>query len=188
MASPLPSAPVPASTPVPKSYAKGVAMTPDPWEVCGSLDYGADRSLAWSVNQQVVQTAPAGHAKLEAQLLAALAARDCTAAGRAFLCELLALVGSAKSAAALTPLLRDPKTADAARYALEAIPGPEVDAVLRDALGALTGDAKAGLIGSLAARGDRAASPALTALKDNPAEPAVVRDAAARALEFLAAS
>ena len=189
MASPQPPLPsVPASTPIPKSYAKGIALTPDPWEVCAGLDYGADRSLAWSVHQQVVQTEPAGHARLEAQLLAALAAGNVTAAGRAFLCEMLALVGSAKSAAALAPALRDPKTTDAARYALEAISGVEADAVLRDALGALTGDAKAGLIGSLAARGDRTALPALTALRDNPAEPPVVRDAAARAVEFLAAS
>lgn len=161
-------------------------MTPDPWAMCGRLEYGGDRSCAWSINQEVVHTPPSGHAKLEQQLLAALEAPDCTAAGRAFLCEMLALVGSAKAVPALAALLRDPKTAEPARYAIEAIPGVDADAALRGALGSLSGDAKAGLIGSIAARGDRAARPALVPLKDDRAEPGVVREAAARALDAMA--
>lgn len=160
-------------------------MTPEPLEACPALEYGGDRSGAWSVHQQVVQTPPSSQARLEQQLLAALAAHGCTAAGRAFLCEMLALIGSARSVPALAGLLRDPKTADAARYALEAIPGDDANAALSGALSALSGAAKAGLVGSIAARGDRAARPALAALKDNSAEPAIVRDAAARALAAL---
>jgi hypothetical protein len=99
---------------------------------------------------------------------------------------MLALVGGAKSVPALTPLLRDPKSTESARYALEAIPGPEASAALRDALGALTGREKAGLIGGIAGRGDTAARSALAALKDNATEPAIVREAAGRALERLA--
>lgn len=174
------------ATPIPKSYAKGIAMTPDPWVECVGLDYGADRSFAWSVNQQVMRTAPAGRAKVEASLLAALALPTGKPAGRAFVCQMLALVGSARSVPALALLLRDPANAEAARFALEAIPDREADAALRDALGALAGKAKAGLAGSLAARRDLAARPSLAALQDNPAEPAVVREAAARALASLA--
>jgi hypothetical protein len=173
------------TTPIPKSYAKGIAMTVDPWEECARLEYGGDRSFAWSVSQQIVQTSAAGRAKLEEQLLAALALPDCTAAGRAFLCEMLALVGTAKSVPALILLLRDTEAADAARYALEAIPGPEAEAGLREALGALRGHAKAGLIGSIVARRDPAARSALTSLKDNPAEHLVVRETAEQALECL---
>jgi HEAT repeat protein len=87
---------------------------------------------------------------------------------------------------ALAPLLRDAKATDAARFALEPVPGPAADAAFRDALPALKGNAKAGLIGSIAVRGDAAARPALATLKDNPAEPPIVRTAAARALERLA--
>lgn len=163
-------------------------MTPDPWSACAALEYGGDRSFASSVRQQVVQTPPDGRAKLEAQLLATLLLPNCTDAGRAFLCEMLVLVGSAQSVPVLAPLLRDPKTTDAARFALEAIPGAEAGAALRDALGALSGNAKAGLIGSIAARRDLAARSALAALKDNRGEPALVRDAAARALAYLATS
>lgn len=175
-------------TVIPKSYAKGIAMTPDPWEACARLEYGSDRSLAWSVNQQVVQTAPSGRAKIEERILALLVRKDCTAAGRAFLCRMLVLVGTEKSVPTLAPLLRDPKTTESARYALEAIPGIQADAALREALGSLRGDAKAGTIGSIAARGDSSARPLLAALKDNPAEPPVVRDAASRALDCLGGS
>lgn len=170
------------------SYLNSTARTPDPWKLCAELEHGGDRSFASSVEQLVVQTAPADWPKAEEQLLAALALPGCTEAGRAFLCKMLAMIGSAKSVPALAALLRDAKTADAARTALEVIPGPEAGAALRDALGSLRGNAKAGLIGSIAARHDAAARPALVALKDSTAEPAIVRGTAARAIETLTAS
>ncbi len=127
-------------------------MTPDPWDLCLALEYGGDRSFAWSVQQEITRTSPTGWSKLEVRLMAALAKPACTEAATAFFCEMLALVGSAKSVPALAALLRRPKATEAARYALEAIPGPEADAALRGALGELTGAAKAGLQGSIAAR------------------------------------
>jgi thioredoxin-like negative regulator of GroEL len=190
MATSSPSLPVspattPEATPIPKSYAKGVATTPDPWELCARLEYGGDRSFAWSVRQQVVRTAPTGRAKIETQLLTTLASPDRTPAGCAFLCQMLAMVGTAKSVPALSRLLLDPASTESARYALEAIPGHEASAALRTGLTTLTAEAKAGLIGSIAARRDSAARPALVALSTAPAEPAVVREAATRALEHL---
>lgn len=167
------------------SYLNRTAQTPDPWKLCAALEYGGDRTFASAVEQLVVQTAPKDWPKTEQQLLATLALPECTAAGRAFLCRMLALVGSAKCVPALAALVRDPKTADAARTALEIVPGPEAGAALRDALASLPGHAKAGLIGSLAARHDAAARPALTALKDQANEPPIVRGTAARALKNL---
>lgn len=194
MASAKPPSPQPVQTLDPErsvrgsSYLNRTALTPDPWSLCATLQHGGDRSFASAVEQLVVQTAPKDWPKLEEQVLATLALPACTEAGRAFLCRMLALVGSAKCVPALAALVRDPKTADAARIALEVIPGPEASAALRDALAALPGDAKAGVIGSLAARRDAAVRPALTTLKDNPAEPAVVRGTAARALKNLSTS
>lgn len=159
--------------------------TPDPWDECARLEYGADRSFAWSVREQVIATPPEGRERVEEKLLNALAASGRTDAGLAFICQMLAMVASAKSVPALAPLLRAAKTADSARYALERIVGPEADIAFRDALGALTGTAKAGLIGSIGVRGDTAATSALAALKDAAAEPAIVREAATRALERL---
>ncbi len=170
------------------SYLNRTAETTAPWKLCAELEYGGDRTFASTVEQEVVQTPPPEWAKVEAKILATLALPGCTEAGRAFLCKTLALVGSARSVPALAALVRETKTADAARTALEIIPGPEASAALRDALASLGGKAKAGLIGSIAARRDSAARPALAALKDNPAEPAVVRETAARALQCLATS
>lgn len=170
------------------SYLNRTAQTPDPWKLCATLEYGGDRSYATAVEQLVVQTAPKDWPKLEEQLLATLALPDCTAAGRVFLCRMLAMVGSAKCVPALAALVRDPNTADAARSALEVIPAPAAGAALRDALAALPGNAKAGLIGSIAFRRDTAARPALAALKDQANEPAVVRGTAARALKNLPAA
>ncbi len=160
--------------------------TPDPWVECARLDYGADRSFAWTIREQVLATPPEGRAHLEERLLKSLATPGRAEAGLAFLCQMLAMVASAKSVPALAPLLRDAKTAESARYAIERIPGPEADAALRDALSALTGAAKAGAIGSIAIRGDAAARPLLVALKDAATEPALVREAATRALDRLA--
>ncbi len=162
--------------------------TPDPWAVCARLEYGGDRTIASHVREQVSATPTEHRAGTEQRLLAVLAQPGVTEAGRAFLCQMLALVGSPASVPALVPLLRDPQSADAARYALQPIAGAEVDAALRDALGVLTGRAKAGLIGTIARRGDAAARPALAAIRDNTAEPPLVREAATRALEHLATS
>lgn len=191
MASAKSSSPQPVQTLDPErsvrgaSYLNRTAQTPDPWKLCATLEYGGDRSFATAVEQLVVQTAPKDWAKLEQQLLSSLALPECTAAGRAFLCRMLALVGSAKCVPALAALVRDPRTADAARTALEIIPGPEASAALRDALAALPGPAKAGVIGSLVARRDTAVRPALTDLKGKSTEPAIVRGTAARALQSL---
>lgn len=158
----------------------------DPWEECARLDYGADRSYAWTVREQVIATPPEGRARIEDKLLKSLATAGRTDAGLAFLGQMLAMVASAKSVPALAPLLRDPKTTESARYALERVTGPEADAAFRDALASLTGPAKAGLIGSIGVRGDTAAKSALAALKDDAKEPALVREAATHALERLA--
>jgi hypothetical protein len=161
-------------------------ITPDPWQECARLEYGADRSLAWTVRDQVTHAPSEERTRLEERLLKALGQPNCTAAGRAFLCEMLALVGTPKSVAVLAPMLRDPKTAEAARYAVQAIPGEEAASALRSALGALTGRLKAGLIGSIAVRRDTTIRAVLAGIKENPSEAAIVREAAARALDHLA--
>ena len=168
----------------PDRYSSAGA-TPEPWEECARIEYGGDRSHATTVRTQVLSTLPEGRSKIEDRLLNALAVSGRTDAGLAFVCQMLALVGSAKCVPALASLMKDQRTAEAARYALELIPGSEASTALRDALTALSGAAKAGVIGSLAARGDAAARPALTALQATTEEPTVVREAAARALAHL---
>lgn len=184
------SAPVPAEPPAKKTRDpdrySGAGLTPDPWDLCAKIEYGGDRSAASAVRAQVIATPPEGRPRIEDRLLKALATPGRTDAGLAFVCQMLALVGTAKSVPALEPLLRNPPTVEPARYALQAIPAAEAGAALRQALPAVSGPAKAGLIGTLAMRGETSAAPALTALQTSTSEPAIVRAAAARAVAHLA--
>lgn len=183
-AAPASTSAAPAAASPDRKSAAGA--TPDPWEACARLEYGGDRSFAWSVREELMATPAEGWPQAETKLLKALALPAGTEAGRAFLCQMLALVGSAQSVPALAALLKEARFVESARYALEAIPGPEASAALREGLGVVAGPARAGLIGSIAVRGDTTARYLLASIKGNPSEPAVVREAATRALEHLA--
>lgn len=170
-----------------RAYEEWYVATPDPWAEIVKMEHGGDRTFGSTVRAMVMNAEPAQRPAMEAKLLAALAKPEITMAGRMFVCRMLALIGTAKSVPALAQLLQDPQTADAARYALDAIDDPAASAAYRAALDRLTGNAKAGLIGSIAVRGDVQAIEALTAIRNNAAEPPVVRANAARALERLGA-
>jgi HEAT repeat protein len=85
-------------------------------------------------------------------------------AGLMAACRALSLTGSADSVPVLAALLLKPDTTDAARYALDRIPGGEADAALLVAMGKAAGDVKRGLVFSLGARKSAAAVPALAGL------------------------
>ncbi|MBN2310690.1 MAG: DUF1080 domain-containing protein [Candidatus Hydrogenedentes bacterium] len=99
-------------------------------------------------------------------------------------CRVLALQGGPEAVPALAALLPDEKLSHMARLALEAMPCPEAGEALRAALATTSGDVKVGVIGSLAARGDTQAVPALIALL--PDADAGVARAAAKALGVIA--
>lgn len=99
-------------------------------------------------------------------------------------CRRLAVFGDKEAVPELAALLADPQMAHMARYALEAIPGPEAGQALIDALDAVSGKFLAGVINSLGTRQEAAAAPALASrLRD--ASPEVAR-AAALALSRIA--
>lgn len=83
---------------------------------------------------------------------------------RAAACRQLARVGTAKAVPALAALLADEDLSHMARYALEPIQDPAVDAALREALGRLQGRPLIGVIASLGVRRDAEAVPALAKL------------------------
>lgn len=157
--------------------------TPDPWEEIVGLAHGGDRTYATTVQRIVMSAEPAQHAAMEEKLLAVLANPELTGAARQFVCRMLGLVGSAHAVPALAPLLASDRTADTARLALDRIEDPAVDEVYRAALDKLHGSAKAGLIGSIGLRRDRAAVSTLAAIAANSTEADTVRTAARRALE-----
>lgn len=116
----------------------------------------------------------------EKELIAVLQSPDSSKADKAITCKKLAVFGSPEAVPALAPLLNDEELISWARIALEAIPGPQADEVLRTAMGTLKGRSLIGVINSIAYRRDPAAVPGLTALvKGNDAE---VASAAAVAL------
>lgn len=99
---------------------------------------------------------------------------------QAITCKRLAIYGTKNAVPALAALLPDPDLNSWARIALEAIPGPEADAALRDALGKLSGRQLVGVINSIAIRRDpRAVSSLAAKLKGGDAN---VVSAAAYAL------
>ncbi len=73
-------------------------------------------------------------------------------AGLMAACRALSLVGGPDSVPALAALALKPDTTDAARYALERIPGNEADAALVAALDKAEGDISRGIVFSLGER------------------------------------
>jgi len=166
-------------------YEEWFVASPDPWVEITKLDHGSDRTFGTTVRSMVMNAEPDQRPAMEKRLLQALANPAITNVGRTFVCRQLALIGSSACIPAVVALLRDPKTVDAARYALDGIDDPAVDAAYRASLDVLKDRAKAGLIGSIAMRGDGQAVPALQAIAAKATEPEEVRTAATRALERL---
>jgi HEAT repeat protein len=101
-----------------------------------------------------------GPTSSEADLVAVLRS-DAPEADKAITCKYLAVKGSPAAVADLAPLLANPRLASWARIPLEAIPGPEASAVLREAASKLEGRLLCGVLTSLGVRRDEAAVPLL---------------------------
>ena len=93
--------------------------------------------------------------------LIAVLQSDSPPSEKAITCKRLAIYGDGKAAPALAPLLADMELASWARIALEAIPDPACDAVLREAAGKLKGRLLIGTINSIGVRRDEKAIPVL---------------------------
>jgi HEAT repeat protein len=91
--------------------------------------------------------------------------RKATAAGKDVAFRALSLVGTNASIPVLAPLLTRVETAEMARYALAAIPGPAADDALRKSLGQAPNlQIRIGIVGSLGHRKDTNSVSALAAL------------------------
>src|SRR5437899_50054 len=86
-------------------------------------------------------------------------------------CRELAVIGTSKAVPVLASLLANEELHHMARYALETIPGPEVNKALRDELTRLKGRSLVGIIGSLGVRKDATAvKPLSQLLSDNDSQ------------------
>ena len=79
-------------------------------------------------------------------------------------CQRLAAIGTKRAVPALAALLGDERLGGYARFGLEPIADPAVDAALRQALGTLEGRLRVGVINSIGVRRDPKAVPALATL------------------------
>ena len=130
----------------------------------------AIKGYNWSKNGAVLLAIDAeirkvaGHpehvARLESALLDVLRS-DATIAAKRGVCKRLGLIAGERSVPVLAAMLLQPETSDMARYSLERMPLPSVDAALRNALGRTAGLVRVGVIHSIGNRKDDRAVPAL---------------------------
>jgi HEAT repeat protein len=144
-------------------------------------DYGRDAAAVDELSEWIRTRPAAGlNAAAEDRMIAFIKTNASTAAKR-YVCEQLSIIGTERSAPALAAMLADPATSDIARYALERIPGPAVDAALWDAMKQTGGKTGAGIINTVANRHIEAAVPMLEATASMCSDPQIV-EAAIRAL------
>jgi len=118
--------------------------------------------------------------KEQVDKLVAVLKSEATQHEKAEACRQLGVIGTKEAVPTLAALLADEKLSHMARYGLEPIPDPAVDAALREALGKVQGRLLAGVVNSIGVRRDaKAVAPLARLLRDNDAE---VAQAAARAL------
>lgn len=99
---------------------------------------------------------------LVASKLAELLISDSSPECKSFVCRQLAVIGGVPEVPILSGLLKEPHTADMARYALERIPGKEVDIALLKEMETASGDVQLGIVHSL---GNRKSAIAVTSLR-----------------------
>jgi HEAT repeat protein len=135
------------------------------FEALKTYDWGVDRKPLVPIDDAVVATLgdAAARKALEVRLAAVLKS-EVSRDAKDVVCRALRIMGTAESVPALAALLTDKDLSHMARYALERIQAPEAGAALRDALPKVNGALKAGVAGSLGARADAAAAPALIGL------------------------
>lgn len=118
--------------------------------------------------------------KEQARQALAVIQSDAPPGEKAVACKRLAVFGGPEAVPALAKFLTDPQLASWARIPLEAIPGPEADAALREALPRLQGNLLIGVVNSLGVRRDAKAVDPLVLLQKDP--DAQIASAAALAL------
>ncbi len=139
------------------------------WRAVAAYTAGHSRKPLLIIEATLKAASEDERATGEDKLLDVLANPRATLEGKQFACRMLRLIGTRESLPALTAMLPEPDLSDMARYALGAMPYPEVDAALRAALnGPLPNPIRIGLINMLGAREDRQAVSRLAALSADP--------------------
>jgi len=127
------------------------------FEAARGWDYGDDEGPLEAIRAAVLKVQGEPVARNDfANALAALLSEEVTDACKEFVSNQLNLIGGPEQAPALAPLLTEPAYSAMARYALEVIPGPEVDAILVAALEEAEESLRVGIINTMGRRGSAA--------------------------------
>ncbi len=169
--------PVPNDWPTTATMAMAETVDSDAaFKAVASYSPGQDATLTNNIELLVVAAntrtdpdAAAVREKLAAKIADTLGS-NATPAAKRFLCRQIATLATEKQVPVLASLLAaqpdtpEAEVADAARAALEGIPGSAADAALLDALGRTSGSVKVGIVESLGQRRAGGAVEALTPL------------------------
>jgi len=167
------------------AFGSGVAQTLDLQKLDALLtqiqayDWGASREplMQYTELERAAYQDPAMVKLVEKKLLILLKS-NAPLAAKQFVCQRLSIIGSEASVSTLSKMLKDEKTADMARYALERIPGKKITEALQKALGPSKGLTRIGIINTLGQRADAGSAAALIKTL-NHSDPAVVAASAA---------
>ena len=119
-----------------------------------SYDYGDSRENLTTLSDMLRDASDDALqlAEYEKAMLEVVADKKTTFAAKQFLCKELSIMGTEQSVPTLAKLLRKEETADIARYALERIPGEQVDEALVAAMKKTKGTVKVGIINTIGER------------------------------------
>ncbi len=168
--------------------------TPLPWQPdlakldqllprCAAYEYGQDRIPLTELYDFIKASygSPAALQQIEKSLLKFLQS-DATLAAKQFICKQLSIMGTEQSVPVLAEMVKNPDTADMARYALERISSPAADEALLQALNQTDGHVKIGIINTLGQRRAENAVAPLGQLISDGNTPADIASAAVIAL------
>jgi HEAT repeat protein len=145
-----------------------------------TTSFAQDKTPAKEKAKSETPAAPIEEPKLSEADLIKILKSDATREEKSSACRRLSIVGTGEAIPTLAELLEDEALSHMARYALEPIRDPAVDAALREAITKVKGRLLVGVIGSIGVRRDTKAVETLTGLLKN-GDPLVV-GAAAKAL------
>ena len=154
----------PAAVADPRLPQEGAAAT-EITEIIGRIavyDYGDSREPLSELRELVQANLDSQAAKQQIeQAMIGLLGSDATFAGKQFVCEQLSIIGTAASVPVLTAMLSEEPVSDVALFALQRIPGPDVDAALLESLAGADRLSRIAIIDTLGERRAESATDAL---------------------------
>jgi len=129
----------------------------DVWDDIAGYEYGDDPNPCEQAEILLQETPINKYDKVEEKLIAVVASKDATQAGKAISCRFLQQVGTDKCIPAISGLLYDEILSDYARLVLERLKSEQADKAMRDALEKAPDKAGVGILASLAERRDKKA-------------------------------